>query len=107
MMGMKGATSIYPCLWCKIAKDCRWKMDLNLDHYNTPPLLRALEKMTKMAQNKGKQEKYSFEHEPLLNIDLDHVVLDELHLLSRIMDVLINNLVIEVVEWDKKESLNK
>ena len=60
-----------------------------------------------MAQKKGKQEKYSCEHEPLLNIELDHVVLDELHLLLRIMDVLINNLVIAVVEWDKKENLNK
>ena len=35
MMGMKGATSIYSCLWCKIAKDCRWKMDLTLEYYNT------------------------------------------------------------------------
>ena len=107
MMGMKGATSIYSCLWCKIAKDCRWKMDLNLYYYNTPPLLRTLEEMSKMAQKKGKQEKYSCEHEPLLNIDLDHVVLDELHLLLRIMDVLINNLVIEAVEWDRKENFNK
>ena len=107
MMGMKGATSIYSCLWCKIAKDCRWKMDLNLYYYNTPPLLRTLEEMSKMAQKKGKQEKYSCEHEPLLNIELDHVVLDELHLLLHFMDVLINNLVSEVVEWDRKENFNK
>jgi len=60
-----------------------------------------------MAPKKGKQEKYSCEHEPLLNIELDHVVLDELHLLLRIRDVLINNLVIEVVEWDRKENWNK
>ena len=31
---------------------------------------------------------------PLLNVSLDHVVLDELHLLLRIMDVLIRNLIL-------------
>ena len=52
MMDMKGATSIYSCLWCKIADDCRWKMDLNLDYYNTPLLLRTLVEMSKMVQKK-------------------------------------------------------
>ena len=33
--------------------------------------------------------------------------MDELHLLLHIMDVLINNLVRETVEWDKKENFNK
>ena len=106
MMGMKGATSIYSCLWCKIAKDLRWKVDFDLDHYNTPSLLRTLEEMTKMSQKKGTQEKYSCEHEPLIKIELNHVVIDELHLL-RILDVLINNLVTEEVEWDKTENFNR
>lgn len=92
MMGMKGATSI-ACLWCKIAKDLRWRMGSTLDHYNSSPLRRTLEEMTKMSQKKGTQDKYSCEHEPLLKIELGHVVLDELHLLLRITDVLINNLV--------------
>ena len=84
-------------------------MDFGLDHYNTPPLLRTLEEMTKMSQKKGTQEKYSCKHEPLLKVELDHVVLHELHvhLLLRVMDVLINNLVKEAVEWDKKENFNK
>ena len=82
-------------------------MDFVLHHYNTPPLLRTLEEMTKMSHKKGTQEKYSCEHEPLLKVELDHVVLDELHLLLRIMDVLINNLVKEAVEWDKKENFNR
>ena len=44
---------------------------------------------------------------PLLNIDLDHVILDELHLLLRIMDVLIQNLVTEAVQWDQADNWNK
>jgi hypothetical protein len=35
---------------------------------------------------------------PLLNIDLDHVVMDELHLLLRVMDILIKNLIMDAVE---------
>lgn len=66
-------------------------MDLNLGHYNTPPLLRTLEELSKMARIKGKQEKYSCEHEPLLNIELDHAVLDKLHLLIHIMDILMQS----------------
>ena len=53
------------------------------------------------------QDKYSCEHEPLLKIELVHAVLDELHLLLRITDVLINNLVKEVVKWEKKDNFNK
>ena len=107
MLGMKGATSIYACLWCKIAKTERWNMKFDLEYYNKSPLQRTLQEVLRMARQKGNQDKYSCEHEPLLKIELDHVVLDELHLLLRIMDVLINNLVKETVEWDKKENFNK
>ena len=61
-----------------------------------------------MANKNGTQDRYSFENIPLLEIDLDHhVILDELHLLLRIMDVLINNIVKEVIQWDMKENLKK
>ena len=43
---------------------------------------------------------------PLLHI-LDHVILDELHLLLRILDVLIENLVHDALEWDHKENWDK
>ena len=61
-----------------------------------------------MANKKGTQDRYSFENIPLLEIDLDHhVILDELHLLLRILDVLISNIVNEVIQWDMKENLKK
>lgn len=53
------------------------------------------------------QRKFCCEHEPLLNIELDHVILDELHLLLRVVDVLLNNLLEDVLQWDKKDDLNK
>ena len=45
--------------------------------------------------------------EPLLNIDLDHVIVDELHLLLRVMDVMLDNIITEVIDWDKNDELEK
>ena len=41
--------------------------------------------------------------EPLLNIDLYHVIVYELHLLLRVMDVMLDNIITEVIEWDKSD----
>jgi len=38
-----------------------------------------------------------------LNIELDHVIVDELHLLLRVMDVMFNNIIAEVIDWDKED----
>ena len=40
---------------------------------------------------------------PLVNIPLDHIVLDELHLLLRIMDVLIRNLILYADSKDHRQ----
>ena len=39
---------------------------------------------------------------PLLNVQLDHIVVDELHLLLRVSDRLIDNLVVRAAELDIK-----
>ena len=80
---------------------------MDLEHYNKSPLQKTLQEVITLGRKKGNTEKSSCEHETLLKIELNHVVLDELHLLLCIMDVLINNLVPETLEWDKKENLNK
>ena len=100
MMGLKGATSHYACVWCKIHKNNRWDTSFNLDHYQSPDLKRSLKEMFELARKKKQENKYCCDHEPLLHIELDHVVLDELHLLLRILDVLIENLVTDALDWD-------
>ena len=104
---MKAATSNFACVWCKIHKDNRWEMDKDLDYYNSVPMKRALQEVINMALKKRAQDKFSCDHKPLINIDLDHVVLDELHLLVRVMDVLLSNIIQEVISWDQKENFNK
>ena len=46
------------------------------------------------------KEPFSVKHPPLLQIDLDHVVPDELHMLLRVMDVLLENVIHHVVQLD-------
>ncbi|XP_074623587.1 uncharacterized protein LOC141881679 isoform X1 [Acropora palmata] len=55
----------------------------------------------------AKHNKHSCEHQPLLNISHENVVLDELHLMLRITDKLTDSTVKDALEWDKKENLNK
>ena len=106
MLGLSGATSNYACAWCKIHKAERWNMTYDLNHYNSPDLQRTLKEMNELANKKTKQ-KYCCVNPPILNIELDHVILDELHLLLRIMDILIENLVHEALRWDEEDNWKK
>jgi hypothetical protein len=105
MLGLKSATSNYACSWCLVHKDNRWDMEHDLKYYNESPMHRTLKDIKDNAAKK--KDNYCCENEPLLDIDLTHIVLDELHLLLRIMDVLIKNLILDVKEWDLREDPKK
>ena len=60
------------------------------DTYIKHPLCLTLEDLHKYAATK----EYSCVEIPLLNVLLDHIVIDELHLLLRFTDVLLSNLLI-------------
>jgi hypothetical protein len=80
-------------------------MSYNLEHYNSAELKRTLKELCNCA---GKTTKnYCCINPPLLDIELDHIIPDELHLLLRIMDVLIKNLIMDVVGWDEKDNWKK
>lgn len=102
MMGLKQATSNYSCVWCKIYKQDRWVMSHDMEYYDSHPLKRTLEEIIEKSKNKGNKKKYCCEFEPLLHIDTDHIILDELHLLLRILDVLINNIGEECVKGKRE-----
>ena len=53
------------------------------------------------------QKKFSVIHQPLFNIELEHVILDELHLMMRVMDRLTENLITEVMDRDGQVDLSK
>ena len=73
------------------------------DYYDEDPMRRTLEEIKQFA-SKSKGENYCCVHRPLIDLPLDHIILDELHLMLRVTDVLINNLIEDVMQWDDKEN---
>lgn len=102
IMGMKGATSGYACVWCTIHKTLRSDMTKPMNYY-WKESKRTLDDMKRCAL----KQQYSCEHPPLLEIPLENVVLDELHLMLRVTDKLTKNLVTEAISRDKKDNLHK
>ncbi len=105
ILGLKTATSNYSCAWCKLHKDDRWNMEFDLEYFNSDPIKRTIQEIKEMS--KRKHDNYCCAHYPLLDIELDHVITDELHLLLRITDVLTSNLVDEVLTWDQEDDFKK
>lgn len=71
--------------------------------YGLPPMRRTTQELKELAQKKT-GENYCCCHEPLLNIPLDHIILGELHLMLRVTDILLENLIEDAMQWDDKES---
>ncbi|XP_022808035.1 uncharacterized protein LOC111345047 [Stylophora pistillata] len=103
VMGISAANSTYACLWCKVHKKDRGDMSKPDNFYDKDPIRRTLQEIKQFA-TKSKGENYCCVHQPLLNIPLDHIILDELHLMLRVTDVLISNLIEDVMQWDEKDN---
>ena len=63
----------------------------------------TLKKCSEMPPSRPAKHRLGSQHPPLLKIDPDHVILDELHLLLRVTDILIRNLVFEMVHLDLQD----
>jgi hypothetical protein len=105
VMGLNSANADYACLWCEIHKNLRWDTSKDLLFYNTAPLKRTLENIKK--QCKCNKSNFGCINPPLINISLDHVVADELHLLLRVTDRLLQNVIDEILEKDSIDDFNK
>ena len=75
--------------------------------YDSSPQKRAIEDLRRCCRLKKGNKNFCCINPPLLNIPLDHIILDELHLLLRITDVLTRNVLDEVIEWDDEEAHKK
>ncbi|XP_065895016.1 uncharacterized protein [Dysidea avara] len=93
IMGLKGASSNYACLWCTIHKDDRCNMELELPTEDVQ--FRSLEDFDGSGE-------FCSKHLPLINIEPDHIVPDELHMMLRITDTLIECLISTAIAYDKQ-----
>ena len=69
-----------------------------LNHYKD---VRSIHSLNRHATLHTATKKIGVKNPPLLNIELDHVLLDELHLLLRITDVLLRNIIMMMVKFDR------
>ena len=116
MLGLKDATSNHACAWCTVHKNQRFVKCITYLNITMPSLHRwdmkvqdtvyLKDKQRTLKMLKEKKLKDSL-HKPILNIELDYVIPDELHLLLRITDVLINNFITSAVSYDISNSTGK
>ena len=115
-MGLNEAHSTYACLWCKISANdryihlkslCvmkiiytyhfaeRWNMSMDEEVY-CQEKARSLSSLKSDSQHSTRHcsKHLGCIHPPLLNIELDNIVVDELHLMLRVGDVLLRNLIL-------------
>jgi hypothetical protein len=73
------------------------------NHFNESPNAFTLDDIKKFAS----KQQYCCKDMPLLDVPLDHIVLDELHLLLRIPNILLSNIIEDAMELDDKDDYFK
>ena len=97
VLGLKDSTAEQACPHCLVRSEDRHDMTKPDNFYDTGDMTRSMDKMLHDDLQPGQKQR------PLLHVPIDQMVVDELHLLLRITDVLERNVVLEMVEWDKLE----
>ncbi len=95
LCGLKAANSEYACLYCISSRANRKNLQFGETHWEQKCKRRPL----------GKLGKYCQAHPPLLHIDLNHIMIDELHVLLRVGGILIRNLIMDAHRLDERASL--
>ena len=106
-MGMNKASARYACVWCKVADKDRHDMTKDISFYNTGPMARTHTDMTTLYKEKTTDKRLGSHQAPLLTIDLTNVVLDELHLLLRVVDRLLGCIICTAQAEDQKQGEKK
>lgn len=104
ILGQNGSTSNYACQWCKVHKDFRYDTSKDWDYYHSDDMFRSVKEIQQSAST---VKQFGVKHHPFLNIAIDHYIPDELHLMMRIMDILIRNLIFDAKDCDDKKRTQK
>lgn len=97
VMGMKSAKCDHACIYCLASILQRCNVGLPPSFFQTPAMKRKLS--DHWHSDPG------CVHMPLFCIPLDHVIIDELHLMLRITDRLEKGLIMSAVYYDEKANM--
>ena len=53
------------------------------------------------------KDNFCCDKNPLLNSELDHIVVNKLHLMLRVTEILTENIISECLNWGKDDDLNQ
>ena len=97
-LGLCGATGKYACPWCLVHKQERTDLTKPKNYYGSKKMRRTSHTLNENSIIKT----FGSKHKPLIEIDPIQVVPDELHLLLRISDILLQNLIFDSKQLDAK-----
>lgn len=97
-LGMNGSTATHACPWCHVHKSDRTDLSKSMSYYDSKDLKRTNESL-RLNSAVGK---LGSKQPPLINIEPENIILDELHLQLRICDVLLQNLIDDCKQLDSK-----
>lgn len=79
LLGLGGSTGDFACPWCKVHKNDRHDLTKHWNFYHSSDLFRSYEEICFLAgQTKNT---FGVKHKPLLKVNIDHFIPDELHLM--------------------------
>ena len=89
LLGLGTAASKHVCPWCHVSKTDISDISKPFDYYQSSEMKRTAANLKANA----KTETLGLKHHPLLDIEPENIIPDNLHLLLRISDKLLKNLI--------------
>ena len=99
LLGLGGSTGDFACPWCKIHKQDRHDVTKEWNCYHSAEFFRSTQEISELAGLS--KNKFGVKHKPLLKVSLDHFIPDELHLMLRITDIFLRNLILDCKDKDE------
>ena len=91
VLGMGESLCNYSYPWCRVHKNQRDDMTKPLEFYHT----RGMQRTSQNLKEDVVKNDFGVRAQPLVSIEPEHIIIDELHLLLRICDKLLRNLILD------------
>ena len=100
LLGLNHSIATYCCPWCKVTEDSLTTISFPWNHYHEDGMKRTVDEMRPLCTSSCVKSNFGSKYAPLLNVDIEHYIPDELHLMMRITDVLLQNLIDDAMSKD-------
>ena len=100
IFGLYSSSGAHCCPWCIVHKNVRGDTTKPWDFYHTSDQKRTIKNICERTD-------YCVKNPPLLNIEPDHTIPHELHLLLRVSNILLRNLIDDALEQDCMAKVHK